>query len=412
MAKTVPPPRPEAPPAPKTAMNRMRDKLEEFQRKAPAQPQTRTEKEVHEPKPETQLEPPKPDTEEQLEGMDDSDPAKEGAEPKATDATTDRPPTDPAKKEKVSPWRLVDQWKGRAAELEKQLAEFKTNGKSPDVAKTYEEKIQKYEARMKEMEDKLVLTDYRQSQAFKDTYEKPYFDAYSSARQRVASMKTDVGEMATAETFDHIMQQPDDDSAAAAIEELFGTGVKASTVTQLREKVLDLSRKATTHLKEQTEAGAAKLKEFQEQSEKVQSQIKEHITKTWDAANKALLEDPKIGDMFKQREGDPEWNQRLAKGFELTDRAFAENASDPNLTPEQRAGIVKRHAAVRNRAAAFGALRFEVSRLQQQLAAANKELSDYRGSEPGGGEGKGKTADVTPAKPWDRLRDELRRRAK
>jgi hypothetical protein len=210
------------------------------------------------------------------------------------------------------------------------------------------------------------------------------------------------------------MQQPDDDSAAQMIEEMFGTGVKASTVTQLREKVLEMSRAASTHLKEQTEAGASKIKEQQEMMSKTMSQVKEHITKTWDAANKALLEDPKLGTMFKPREGDPEWNQRLAKGFELTDRAFSENASDPKLNPEQRAAIVKRHAAVRNRAAAFGALRFEVSRLQAKLESYEKELGNYRQSEPGAGDGKGRVGEAIPAagSAWERMEARLRQAAK
>lgn len=265
---------------------------------------------------------------------------------------------------------------------------------------------------MQELEDKMVLHDYRNSQAFKDAYEKPYFEGYNSARQRIAAMKTESGEPAAPESFDAIMSQPDDDSAAMMIEEMFGTGVKAATVTQLREKVLELSRAATSHLKEQTDAGNAKLKEQSENFNKFQTELKSHITKTWDAANKALLDDPKVGDLFKQREGDPEWNQRLAKGFELTDRAFSENASDPRLTPDQRASIVKRHAAVRNRAAAFGALRFEVTRLQQQLSAANKELENYKGSEPGAAHGKGKLAETSIPKggtAWERLQAELRK---
>lgn len=335
---------------------------------------------------------------------------QEGQEPTPP---TDKGPDGKEKKEKVSPWRLVDQWKGRALELEKQIADLKQGAVPEADKKSFEEKLSAYEKKTKEMEDRLVLYDYRNSSEFKEKYEKPYFEAYADSRKRVASMKTESGEVATPELFDAIMSTPDDDTASQLIEDNFGSGVKAASVARMREKVAELARTATMHLEEQTKAGAERLKQQSAQMTKAQQEIKEYIAKTWDASNKAILEDPKNGPLFKQREGDPDWNQRLAKGYELTDRAFAENASDPSLNPEQRAAIVKRHAAVRNRAAAFGALRFEVDRLTRRISELTTELGQYQQSDPKGGTQK-PSSDSTKAgmNAWDRLASNLKQRAR
>lgn len=401
-----------APQAPKRAFDKLQDNLKKFASKTttpelapqtPEKPQETTEQ------PATQQVTQDKPTE---TGLEDLEMEGESQTPTQSDQTP--PETKPdGKKEKVSPWRLVDQWKGRALELEKQIADLK-QGTVPDTdRKTYEEKLSTYEKRVKEMEDKLVLFDYRNSSEFKEKYEKPYFDAYTEARSRIATLKTESGQAATPEVFDAIMQQPDDDAAAAMIEEYFGSGVKAANVARMREKVAELARAATSHLDEQTKAGAERLKQQQAEGTKKAQEIREYISKTWDASNKAILEDPKHGALFKQREGDPEWNQRLAKGYELTDRAFAESAHDPNLTAEQRAAIVKRHAAVRNRAAAFGALRFEVDRLTRRISELTTELGQYRESEPGRGERKPQSESAQAGlSAWDRLNADLKRRAK
>jgi hypothetical protein len=123
------------------------------------------------------------------------------------------------------------------------------------------------------------------------------------------------------------------------------------------------------------------------------------------------LADEKNGPFFKPVEGDEHWNQRLAKGFELVDRAFAENPLDPNLTSEQRAAVVRRHAAVRNRAAAFGPLKYKVSQLETKVAELTKELEQFKGSTPTVGDRRAATGIGQPASAREEVFGGLRKLA-
>jgi hypothetical protein len=131
----------------------------------------------------------------------------------------------------------------------------------------------------------------------------------------------------------------------------------------------------------------------------------------WDKANQDVLANKEHGDLFKPVDGDTDGNARLTKGFELVDKAFSENPHDPNLTPEQRASVVRRHAAVRMRAAAFGRLYAQHQVLLKKVEAMEKELSGYKASVPGTG---GRTTTTTPPqqmKAWDSMRARLQKAA-
>jgi hypothetical protein len=55
---------------------------------------------------------------------------------------------------------------------------------------------------------------------------------------------------------------------------------------------------------------------------------------------------------------------------------------DLSLTPEQRQEIIERHAAVRNRAAAFGRLRYQNEQLAKQVKDLEDRLKAYQSSTP------------------------------
>jgi hypothetical protein len=112
--------------------------------------------------------------------------------------------------------------------------------------------------------------------------------------------------------------------------------------------------------------------------EKVSTEIRE----TWARANEEITGDLKVGRYFMPLEGNAEVNQRLAKGFELADRAFSENPMDPSLTAEQRQSVIKRHAAIRNRAAAFGRLVYENNQAQTTISELKAEIARLKSGEP------------------------------
>ncbi len=96
----------------------------------------------------------------------------------------------------------------------------------------------------------------------------------------------------------------------------------------------------------------------------------------------------------------------------MADRAFLENPNQPNLSPEQRRAIVKRHAALRNRAAAFGRLVHMNKGLQEKVAALTKDLEQYKASEPGTALRAPNGAPAQPASAMARMQADLQKLAK
>jgi hypothetical protein len=91
-------------------------------------------------------------------------------------------------------------------------------------------------------------------------------------------------------------------------------------------------------------------------------------------------------------EGDEEANTRLKKGFEIADKAFSVNPLDPKLTPDQRQQIVQLHSAVRNRAAAFGRLVYQLEKSDATIAELKAALDKFKEAQPGAGEPRDTTA--------------------
>lgn len=327
-----------------------------------------------------------------VEAVQTEQPIKEGEQKVEGEATK----TVEGEKKKVSPWRLVDEWKEKFSRLEKELAEVKTKTPTndPQVAeqiKTSNERISTLEKENGDLKHRLQFADYADSDDYKAKYEKPYHEAWQRGRAMAARMKlTDTegnSRQATPQDFDSLMKSylADPESTAQIIETQFGS--RASLLTPYLVEVEKAQFQAQGALDEFKTKGVEERKQMAESFKRNQQQLSEHLTKTWEKANQSALTDPKNGTFFKPREGDQEWNQRLAKGFELVDRAFKENPNAPNLTPEQRESIVNRHAAVRNRAAAFGPMKHRIAQLESQLEEREKALAEYEDTVPGGGEG-------------------------
>jgi hypothetical protein len=162
-------------------------------------------------------------------------------------------------------------------------------------------------------------------------------------------------------------------------------GSFADDVMGHRKEIRTLFDQQAQALEEAKTKGAEREQLRKEQYQKMYGTVSNQVKEAWDKINATILEDPKNGEYFKQREGDEDWNSGLKKGFELADRAFSENPMDPRLTPEQRSEIIKRHAAVRNRAAGWGPLKKEVVKLRKQLTEMESELKVYKTSTPAAG---------------------------
>lgn len=316
--------------------------------------------------------------------MPEGAPAAEAPKPGEASKPTESTTVDPKDGKKPSPWKLVDEYKGRLTKAEAEVAELRKSLLPENDRKVLEERVSKAEARASELQQKLVDKDWAESDDYKKQQEE-YSDAWKVAMSEMQGIKVTDGQGGERDVTAHdllaIVNMPMAQARKAA-EEFFGSF--ANDVMLHRNKIRDMADNQQKTLKAKKEESLAKKQQETEAQTKAQQQLRETISATWQQENQAVLNDEKYGQFFKPREGDEHWNQRLAKGFELVDKAFAENPGDPKLTPEQRAAVIRRHAAVRNRAAAWGPLRGEVERLSAENKALLEELSQYKDTEPPG----------------------------
>lgn len=284
-----------------------------------------------------------------------------------------------------NPWKMVDEYKVKLAAAEKERDELRKGGVPEEARKAYEEKLTKAETRVQDLEKYLTFVDYSQTEEFKTQYVKPYEKAWSSAMAEIKDLTiTDLGNgQERAVTANDMLQLVNAPLAKARqlATEMFGEF--ANDVMQHRQKIQGLFQAQQEALDTAKNSGQEKLKQARDEQQRQQSTLVQSIKQDWETENKSIQSHEKYGVYFQPREGDEKWNSGLEKGFALVDKAYAENPSDPKLTPEQRKEVIRRHAAVRNRAASWGPMRVEVERQASQIKALQEELSQYKELEPG-----------------------------
>lgn len=336
------------------------------------------------------------------------------APPAAPEGQT--PPADPAAqpqgKTKVNPWKVVDQWKSKAAELEKQVADIQTT-----TQKKYLTQIEELQKRNAQLEEDMRFVNYESTEEFKEKYHAPYQKAFDRA---VAEMSELVIEDPETKTQRNVSGHDIVALANMPLAEArkFADAVYGDFADDMmahRKEIRNLYAARQEALNEAKTKGAEREKQKREMAAKQTQEIQEHIKTTWSKVNDEAVKNPTYGKFFSPVEGDQDGNQRLAKGYELVDRAFSENPNDPRLTPEQRDSIIKRHSAVRNRAAAAGRLISWLNQRDKQIAELKAELAKYQGTTPrtGGAPAAGTTGDpATTGKASDRIFAALRAKAR
>lgn len=310
----------------------------------------------------------------------------EGETPPPSGQSKETTPAAPEadKGKKTNPWKLVEQYKGKLSAIEKEMAEVKTGALGETQRKQYLDQIETLTKRAQELEDEIRFTNYSKHPEFIQKFDQPYEAAWKRATMELSEItvvdpKTQQPRAATADDLIALCNLPLGKARELA-ESTFGNF--ADDVMAHRKEIRSLFDARSAALEEAKTKGAEREKQQREIAAKNQQQAAQMVKSIWDTANEAILKDEKYGKFFAPVEGDAEGNQRLAKGFELVDKAFTENPMDPNLTPEQRATAVKRHVALRNRAAAFGRLVAMVNNLTKQNEDLAKELGQYKQSEP------------------------------
>jgi hypothetical protein len=343
------------------------------------------------------------------------DPGSEGTDPATPPAKPATPPADP-KKGKVNPWHLVEEYKGKVATLEKQIVEGKGVTLAEQEKKSFLDQIQKLSDRNKALEDEMRFVNYEQSEEFKSKYQEPYEKAFSNAVQEMSEL-TVSDEAGNVRQVNHqdilqLCQMPLAEARKFANDKY---GDFADDMMQHRKEIRNLFQARQQALKEAKENGSKRLKEQTDLAQATIQKIQQHVTDTWTSANEAVTKDPSYGTYFTPVEGDQDGNQRLAKGFALVDRAFTENPNDPRLSTEERTAVVKRHAAVRARAAGFGRLRSWYEAAKARVEELEKELGQYKASTPetgGAPAGPEGAAAGAPSSGWARVQAALRAKAR
>jgi len=334
---------------------------------------------------------------------------------KAAGDTSLTPAATPEEKKAKSPWKLVDEYKARVAKAETEISELRKGTIPPEERKQIDQRISELQKQNEELEKEIRYVNYAKSNEFKIKYQEPYEKAWARAAKEVSEIIITDGESgerraATTKDLYGVVVAPLSEARDLA-DSVFGKF--ADDVMQYRKEIRALNDLQETALKEAHETAVQREKQNQQEAQTFLTQTAGEIQKIWEHANQEFGERPDLAFVFKPGETDEDHKSRLAKGYELVDKAFAVNATDPRLTPEKRAEAVKMHAAVRMRAAGFGPLRHLYDSAQKKIAALEKELSEYKQTVPATGGTSG--ADNSPprhATGWDNIRAGLQKIAK
>lgn len=292
--------------------------------------------------------------------------------------------TDPKSGKRLSPWKLVDQFKERATRAEARVLELEKQVLPPEKVKETQEKLTTYEKQLDEMREELR---YHNAEKYDPEVIKANTDFQNA-------WKAAMGELKDLSVFDPATQQQrpftNNDlfelvnmntlDAQQICEKAFG-GL-ASEVMAFRREIKRTWEAKAQKLEELKKNGAERAQKQLEASQKQMGEIGGFLDSEYKKALNEATAHPELGTWLKPMDGDQEWNGKLEKAVKFVDGARAQNPLDPKLTPAQRAEAVRQHAAVRNRAIAYTPLKLENARLKKQLADANKEISELKETEP------------------------------
>lgn len=356
-----------------------------------------------------------PEKPEKPAGLDK--PEKKPAEPadKKSAEPTDKKPAEPADKKgsettgRRSPWQIVHDKEAEIATLRKQLSERDAAKPNTDWQKERADllkRIEERDARLKEREQALEYTAFEKSDKFKSEYQKPYENAWNQGRSTVARFKvTDSDGNArtgTPEDFDRLMtlEQSDPEKAAELMAEMFGP--KASYVASHIVEV----KKAFQRMQDAREDFGKRGEEDRllksQQTEKETRELAE-VFDTW---RNAAVE--KYPDIFKATDDDAEGKGLLDKGEHLANRVFSSGQpirdGDKPLTKQEKSAL---DAVAWQKIRAFD---FQVTakrRAEARVKELEKELEQYKQSEPGPSDGGGRKPAGDEIPDWDKQLESL-----
>ena len=381
------PTQPAPPPKPGSPRDTMREKLRskagvETPPKAPEQPKTEA------PKPEAQK-----------NEQDKASEVPQGEKPETTTTPTDKtvPVEQQGDSKKVSPWKLVDQFKQRALAAEQRALELEKQV-IPEAERTRQaESYKQSQARLAELEEEIRYVNYTKSNEFQEKHLKPYQRAWETAMKDLSGLKFQ-DQSGNSYNFDmdkmmELVNLPLTQARQVA-NTLFGE--MADDVMTNRSRIRELLDSQSAAIEDARKQGAVREEQRANQLKSFFSEVSGKAKEWWEGFNQEVAKHPEHGEFISPKEGNEEWNTALEKGFEMAKKAFSVNVTDHRLTPEQRKEAVKLQSALYNKAAAYGPMRLEIKNLRKQLSERESELGKYKQTTPSAG---GQTPPVTPPAP-------------
>lgn len=321
--------------------------------------------------------------------------------------------TDPKAKVKVNPWKLVDEWKGKAATLESQLMETKKLIPDEVGRKTEVERLTKAETRAKELEDEIRYVNYEKSEEFLEKYDKPYAHAFKTAMSELGDLTiNDASGTRKAEPGD-MLELVNAKSLGAAKElaiERFGD--LADEAMAYRKDIKKLWDDRVHALDNARKVAADREQQMREQGISAHKELTKFVTENWEKAVEAVKTMPDEAEFFQMIEGDEERNTILEKGYKFADEALAVSPMDPRLKPEDRATIIKKVAAARNRISAYPVLKHLLKQERAEKHELMEKLKQYEASTPDTLGDKKEVTNTTPQRASDQMFSRLRAMAK
>lgn len=323
--------------------------------------------------------------------VDEEDKAPEQDKPAETKETE-------GKSAKNNPWRLVDKLKAENTQYKKELEQHRAIQEKGELPEAAVKKFETLEKRNKELEEEIRYSRYEKSQDFIDSYQKPYEEAWGRAVSDIKEMviTNEDGTTRPGNARDILrLANMGVQEAWKLAKEQFGDA--ADEVMASRRQIRELSDKQQRALEDaRKNAGERETQMNMERQAKAKA-YSEAMAKTWAEVNKEAIDKY---DFLRPADGQTERNTKLEKATKFVDEVLGQNLQQAK-TEEERNQILKKHAALRNRAIGFSVLKHENTTLRAEVEALKKSLADFEGSEPTEGEPRNDGNGVVNADPME-----------
>lgn len=262
----------------------------------------------------------------------------------------------------------------------------------------YEKQLEAERRRAKELDEKIQLTAFEQSDAYQKQFIEPLANAVKLGQQAVVGMpyvdNNGDTRAAVAEDFNEVLSATEFQRARAIAKARFPED-SHEVMSLWKDVKTRYEIKNAALVKWQQEAG--QREEQRVQQEKAEW---ENNNKIWSSSIESAQQ--KYPDYFKPRENDPEGNAMFDRGLARAMAAFTggkmkdENGNEVALSKED---TIKLHAEIMLKAASYNRTVRDLRAATKQIKELKAKLDGFGKSTPGSGDGGGQPA--KPEKSWE-----------